>query len=160
MWDTKEYRKTLGTFATGVTIITTHDEGEDFGFTANSFTSVSLDPPLVLFCIKEDATFISGVSKSEVFGVNILSNLQEHLSNKFANPALLNDQRYADTESTLSNLKCPKIRGALAYLDCKMIDMTKSGDHSIVIGQVISFERQGDGNPLLYYGGGYRSLSD
>ena len=149
MWDTKEYRKTLGTFTTGVTIITTHHDGEDFGFTANSFTSVSLDPPLVLFCIKEDATFISGLRKSGVFGVNILAYHQEPISNKFANPALLNDQRFADTESTLSNLKCPKIRGAIAYLDCKVTETMRSGDHFIVIGQVANFERLSDSSPLL-----------
>jgi len=160
MWDTKEYRKTLGTFATGVTIITSRHNDEDYGFTANSFTSVSLDPPLVLFCIKEDATFINGLSQSKVFGVNILSSRQEPISNKFANPALLNDQRFIDTDSTLSNLKCPKIRGSIAYLDCKLAEMIKSGDHYIVIGSVKEFERHVESSPLLYYGGGYRSLSD
>lgn len=158
MWNNTEYRKTLGTFATGVTIITTHHGGEDFGFTANSFTSVSLDPPLVLFCIKEDATFIEGLDKAKVFGINVLSNDQEDLSNRFANPALLNEERFAETDTTLSKLKCPKIRGSLAYLDCQVVETMKSGDHFIIIGKVDSFVRAPEGTPLLYYCGGYRQL--
>jgi len=158
MWDTKEYRKTLGTFATGVTIITTRHDGEDYGFTANSFTSVSLEPPLVLFCIKEDATFIKGLEGAKVFGVNILGADQTDLSNKFANPALLNDERFADTPAKSSAIGCPQISSSIAYLDCNLKEMMKSGDHFIVIGEVQSFERVEDAQPLLYYSGGYRSI--
>ena len=158
MWNSTEYRKTLGTFATGVTIITTHHEGHDYGFTANSFTSVSLDPPLVLFCIKEGASFIEGLRVSQVFGINILSQDQEDLSNRFANPALLNEERFAGTDTTLSKLSCPKIRGSLAYLDCKVEEIIKSGDHYIAIGAVDSFSRAPEGSPLLYYSGGYKQL--
>lgn len=158
MWNNTEYRKTLGTFATGVTIITTNHDGVDYGFTANSFTSVSLDPPLVLFCIKEGASFMDGLEVSRVFGINILSQNQEGLSNRFANPALLNEERFAGTDTSLSKLNCPKIRGSLAYLDCKVDEIIKSGDHFIVIGAVDSFTRAPEGSPLLYYSGGYRQL--
>ena len=154
-----EYRKTLGTFTTGVTIITTVVNGEKYGFTANSFTSVSLEPPLVLFCVKKEATFVEALSKAEVFGINILSDQQEALSNRFANPALVNDERFDGIQLTDNPNGCPKIEGCIAFLDCTQYQVTEAGDHLIVMGQVESFERMNHGKPLLYFGGGYRTLS-
>jgi len=153
-----EYRKTLGTFTTGVTIITAQHEGQLFGFTANSFTSVSLDPPLVLFCVKKDATFVEVIEESRAFGINILSYRQEGLSNKFANPALLNEQRFEGVDIHKSPLSCPIIKGSLAYLDCHQHKVTKVGDHLLVLGKVKHFDRYSDEEPLLYFGGGYRAL--
>lgn len=153
-----DYRKVLGTFATGVTIITTELDGDYYGFTANSFTSVSLDPAMVLFCVKNDATFIDALADSKVFGINILSSEQEGLSNKFANPALLNEQRFEGLKTTQSELKCPIITGCLAYLDCEQFKVSKAGDHLIVLGKVKSFDKYKGVDPLLYYAGGYRGL--
>lgn len=153
------YRKTLGAFATGVTIITTKCEGQFYGFTANSFTSVSLDPPLVLFCIKEDATFIEALKRSKVFAINILAANQENLSNKFANSALLNEQRFEDVQINESPGSCPIINGSLAYLDCQQVNISSAGDHLIVLGEVTSFQRMSHAEPLLYYNGGYRILN-
>jgi len=155
-----DYRKVLGTFATGVTIITTELAGEYYGFTANSFTSVSLDPSLVLFCVKNDATFIDALADAKVFGVNILSIKQESISNKFANPALLNEQRFDGLKTHRSELKCPILKGSLAYLDCELFKITKAGDHLIVLGKVKNFDKYEPGDPLLYFGGGYRGLKD
>lgn len=158
MLQKSEYRKTLGSFATGVTIITTQCEGQHYGFTANSFTSVSLDPPLVLFCIKKDATFVEALKISKVFAINILSAAQENISNKFANSALMNEQRFEDVRTELSELKCPIIDGAIAYLQCEQVERTNAGDHFIILGKVVSFKKMNDDEPLLYYAGGYRAL--
>ena len=159
MSDKVAFRKTLGTFSTGVTIITTCAEGDLYGFTANSFTSVSLDPPLVLFCIQHGASFLEGLNRTGCFGINILSHHQEHLSNQFANPALLHEQRFDQVSYALSPLKCPAISGCLSYLDCKKEKVIKAGDHDIVIGRVIHFDKRAPGEPLLYFGGGYRSIN-
>lgn len=153
-----DYRKVLGAFTTGVTIITTQVNGAFYGFTANSFTSVSLDPAMVLFCVKNDATFIDALADSKVFGINILSSKQEGISNKFANPALLNEQRFEGLKVSQSELKCPIINGCLAYLDCEHFKISKAGDHLIVLGKVKSFDKYEGDDPLLYYAGGYRGL--
>ena len=154
-----EYRKTLGTFTTGVTIITTQSEGSYYGFTANSFTSVSLDPPLVLFCVNKEATFAEVVTKSKYFGINILTAEQEALSNKFANPALVNNKRFEGVDYTISDMGCPIISGCLAYLDCSQFSISEAGTHYVVMGTVEHFERYRQESPLIYYGGGYRKLS-
>ena len=155
-----DYRKTLGKFATGVTIITTRNENEDLGFTANSFTSVSLDPPLVLFCIKNDASFLEGLMASKVFGINVLAEDQENLSNKFANPNLLNCERFDKVPLSYGPLKCPTIIGSMAFLECTVVKINEEGDHNIIIGEVSSFDKYGSKKPLVYYGGGYRTIQE
>ena len=159
MEEKSQYRKALGTFATGVTIITTSNGDTFYGFTANSFTSVSLDPALVLFCVKDSSNFLEQMNQSQAFGINILSSEQQDISNKFANPALLNTERFKDVVIKESPLGSPMINsGCLAYLDCAVHSTTKVGDHILVMGEVKNFEQLHDGLPLLYYGGGYRSL--
>lgn len=153
-----EYRKTLGTFSTGVTIITTQSEGGFYGFTANSFTSVSLDPPLVLFCVNKAATFVEALSKSKIFGINILAVDQEALSNRFANSALVNDERFEGVSYQISDSGCPIIDGSLAFLDCEQYKISAAGTHQIVMGKVKMFARLRHGSPLVYFGGGYRSI--
>ena len=158
MSDKTDYRKTLGKFATGVTIITTCTKDEYYGFTANSFTSVSLDPPLVLFCIKTDANFMNALEQSRIFGVNILSSVQRELSNKFANPQLTSRERFTDVVLKKQG-ECPQIDGTIAFLECSVIKMTEEGDHHIIIGEVKTFLHESGKEPLLYYSGSYRSLS-
>ena len=153
-----DYRKTLGSFATGVTVITTSKDGSYYVFTANSFTSVSLEPPLVLFCIKDDATFVNVVKDSMVFAINILSSDQEALSNKFSNPNLINSERFENTSYSFSDLGCPVMDGSMAVLDCRVQDIKKAGDHYIVIGLVESFSKAEGMNPLLYFKGGYSTI--
>ena len=153
-----EYRKTLGNFVTGVTIITSAFNGDCYGFTANSFSSVSLEPPLVLFCIKKEASFVNVLEKSKVFGINILTKDQEDLSNKFANPSLINSQRFEGTQYDLSDLGCPVFSENMVFLDCKVTEMTMAGDHFIVIGSVEEYTRNEGVKPLIYFQGGYTSL--
>jgi len=156
--DLISYRKTLGQFTTGVTIITTTHEGRDYGFTANSFTSVSLDPSLVLFCIQKDATFLLGLMDTNSFCINILAKTQEDLSNKFANPSILNEQRFNGLNVSKSVLGNPIIGGSIAYLDCAAHQQIDAGDHILIIGEVKHHSILNSQEPLLYFGGGYRGL--
>lgn len=158
MSEKSDYRKALGSFATGVTIITTTSKDQAFGFTANSFTSVSLDPALILFCVKRDSSFLEALENSKIFGVNILSHLQKNTSNKFANPDLSNEQRFNDEQLNASQLNSPIIKGCIAYLDCELEESIQTGDHQIIIGRVDNFSKLESLDPLVYFGGGYRTL--
>ena len=157
MFDSKSFRKVLGQFPTGVTIITSKLGEQAYGFTANSFTSVSLDPPLVLFCMNKDSEGYPLISESKVFAVNFLARAQEDISNRFANPTLDMDQRYAGLEYQSAETGCPILPETLGYLDCKLHQLLDGGDHWIIIGEVIDIHAK-DGDPLLYFQGRYASV--
>ncbi|MEM6722475.1 MAG: flavin reductase family protein [Bacteroidota bacterium] len=158
MIDSKSFRKVLGQFPTGVTIITSKLGEQTYGFTANSFTSVSLDPPLVLFCMNKDSEGYPLISESKVFAVNLLSREQEELSNRFANPSMDMDQRYEGLDFQSAQTGCPILPGTLGFLDCRLHQLLDGGDHWILIGEVIDIEAQ-DGDPLLYFQGRYASVA-
>lgn len=148
----KELRELFGRFLTGVTVVTLHDEeGNPRGFTANSFTSVSLDPPLVLVCIGDKAGSHDAFVNSKRFGVNILSEAQRDISTVFASRS---EDRFAKVETIAPGDAAPMIEGSLGSLDCEMHSVVQAGDHSIVIGRVLRF-RTNLGAPLGYYRGSY-----
>ena len=153
--DPRELRRSLGTFATGVTIITTIDSaGEPRGFTANSFTSVSLDPPLVLVCIAKEAGSLDAFENAESYAVNILSEKQRDLSTLFASRG---ENRYADVSWTKKTTGSPILNGTAAWLDCTMEQTIDAGDHIILMGKVVAHEHNAE--PILgYCRGAYVSL--
>ena len=156
-FDNLEYRKTLGKFVTGVTIITTCEkDGTPRGFTANSFTSVSLEPPLILICIGDFNEGLELFKNSEYFAVNILKESQVDISNLFAQPL---KNKFEEIEWSNSKFGVPIIKGALAWLECKNFDQKRSGDHLILIGNVKNFHNEG-GYPLAYYNGNYISFNN
>ena len=156
-FDNLEYRKTLGKFVTGVTIITTCEkDGTPRGFTANSFTSVSLEPPLILICIGDFNEGLELFKNSEYFAVNILKESQVDISNLFAKPL---KNKFEEIEWSNSKFGVPIIKGALAWLECKNFDQKRSGDHLILIGNVKNFHNEG-GYPLAYYNGNYISFNN
>ena len=156
-FDNLEYRKTLGKFVTGVTIITTCEkDGTPRGFTANSFTSVSLEPPLILICIGDFNEGLELFKNSEYFAVNILNEEQVDISNLFAQPV---KNKFEEIEWSNSKFGVPIIKGALAWLECKNFDQKRSGDHLILIGNVKNFHNEG-GYPLAYYNGNYISFNN
>ena len=155
--DNLEYRKALGQFVTGVTIVTTCEiDGTPRGFTANSFTSVSLDPPLILICIGDFNESSELFKKSKHFAVNILNENQMDISNLFSSPT---SKRFEKTQWIKGDLGSPIIKGSLAWFDCKNHDQIRSGDHIILIGNVKSFKKK-SGRPLGYYSGNYISLNN
>ncbi len=152
--DPREFRRTMGAFATGVTVITTRDGDEAHGMTANSVTSVSLDPPLVLVCIDNRAHMRASITGSGRFAVNILGEGQKRLSGHFAgrkSPDL--EVAFADVDGV------PALPGSLASLVCTVDRVVDAGDHIVVFGRVDKLVApHGDERPLIYYGGAYREL--
>ena len=154
--DPKKFRNTVGCFATGVTVITTTDSlGKPVGLTANSFTSLSLDPPMVLFCLDRKVASFQAFSEGGEFAVNILSEDQKDISNRFATTG---DDKWNDFDFITWEGSSPIIPGSLANLECKAADIFEGGDHIILTGEVIRMSVS-DGSPLLYWKGGYAQLN-
>ena len=153
--DVKAFRQALGKFATGVTVITTRQkDGTPRGFTANSFTSVSLDPPLVLVCIARSAASCDEFCEADHFSVNVLGDNQKETSNLFASQRA---DKFEVAEWHQSNSGTPLIDDALAWFDCARNNVVEAGDHIILIGQVTEFGSR-DGQPLGYFSGNYFNL--
>ena len=149
------FRSVLSRFASGVTIITTHDdEGRDHGMTVSAFSSLSLDPPLVLIAIGHDATMAPVMATAKSFAVNILSAAQESLSRRFSGKL---DDRFSGVGTSRGDLGDALLDDALATLVCRVVARHPAGDHDIVVGEVESGTAH-DGRPLLYYRSGYAQL--
>ena len=146
------FRQMLGHFATGVTVVTTADEGEPSGLSVNSFTSVSLDPPLVAFCVANVSTTWPRIRAVGSFCVNILAEDQEDVSRAFA-------RRSADKFRGIgwrpAESGAPILAGALAWLDCEVENEYGGGDHVIVVGRVRAMGIGREVGPLVFYRGGY-----
>ncbi|MDX6379888.1 MAG: hypothetical protein QOI57_912 [Rubrobacteraceae bacterium] len=150
--DPREFRRVLGRFASGVTVITTVHEGSIHGMTANAFVSVSLDPPLVLVSVGNWSNMNKTLPHSKRYGVSILSDKQTDLSKHFG------ERRKEGIEIPLVwHHEIPLLDGALAHLVCRVVGEHPAGDHALYIGQV-EYLSYGDGTPLLFYTGTYRNL--
>ena len=152
-----EFRRALGRFASGVTVITTVDKrGHRHGITVSAFCSVSLAPPLILICIDKHTDSHHAFEENEFFAVNILREGQQHYSDRFASHA--NDK--FDGISFVENERgIPVLKDVLVNLECRRVNAHSSGDHTIYVGEI---ERAAisDGNPLVYFHGNYRKLKD
>ena len=155
--DPRELRNVMGLFATGVTVITTKDAtGKPFGLTANAFSSLSLDPPLLLVCIDKKVDCYACFDESKVFVVNFLARQQEDLSTRFATKGI---EKFEGVSYTLGSLGVPLLDGALAHLECKVAAGYEGGDHTIYTGEVQAMATS-EAEPLLFYQGKYRSLAE
>ena len=154
--DSDLFRSVLGRFATGVTVVTARDqEGRDHGMTVSAFSSLSLDPPLVLFCVDRAASMFHSLAIGEVFAVNILTASQEALSRRFSN--LDADTRFEGVGFSRGVLGPAILDDVLAHLECRIVARHEEGDHAIIVGEV-QHAATGDERPLLYYRGGYAQL--
>jgi len=136
--DPRALRDAFGTFMTGVTVVTSHDvDGAPIGFTANSFTSVSLDPPLVLVCLANSSRNYEALTKAPGFAVNILAEHQKDISNTFARPS---EDRFAKVDWYTGPHGAPVLTGTSAWFDCSMHKTVPAGDHVILIGKVEAFD--------------------
>ncbi|MFT7286820.1 MAG: flavin reductase (DIM6/NTAB) family NADH-FMN oxidoreductase RutF [Halieaceae bacterium] len=153
--DAGALRSALGKFATGVTVITTCDEeGKLEGLTANSFGSVSLDPPLVLWNLQKRAKSLPQFSAAGHFAVNVLSHAQSRLAQHFATPSR---NKFAGIQFHNGMGGCPVLPDSLAVIECRNIRHIEAGDHIIFIGEVIRFS-ENDGRPLIFSSGEYHQL--
>ena len=154
------FRRVMGQFATGVTVVTTRLGDQVHGLTANAVCSVSLEPLLVLVCVDHSADTHPLLEKSGVFAVNILSEKQEDLSRLFAGPT---EEKAGHLEAMgyrTAVTGAPIIEGCLAYLDCRVVAAYPGGDHTIFVGQVEEAEITDDGPPLLFFRGRYTTARD
>lgn len=156
--DQREFRNTVGCFATGITVITTvDDEGNPVGLTANSFTSLSLDPPMVLFCIDRKVASFDAFHANRHFAVNILAAGQQEVSQRFARSG---PEKWSGVEFETWGSGCPILADCVANLECEIDSIYEGGDHVILIGLVTRMACH-DGNlePLLYFRGKYAGLA-
>lgn len=153
--DTKSLRHTLGTFATGVCVMTTPEPdqatGHVLGMTANSFSSVSLAPPLIQWCIDVKAHRYQIYADATAFGVNILSAEQEDLSRRFAKQ----NAHIVPDEMLMSDAHPLRLRGVIGFLACDAYDSRIVGDHLVIVGQVTSFEMDEAHEGLTFFRGRY-----
>jgi len=149
----KHYRSALGMFTTGITIVTTRSaNGEPVGMTANSFGSLSLEPPLVLWSLSIKAKGLKVYSKSEYFAVHVLTAEQVELSKRFARTG---EDKFSGLSLEEGLGGSPLIAGCAARFQCKSESLFDGGDHLIMVGRVMQYEYTPEANPLLYFQGSY-----
>jgi len=151
-FDPRALRDAFGAFPTGVTVVTARDEaGLPIGFTANSFTSVSLDPPLLLVCLAKTSRNFAAMTGAGHFAINVLSETQKAVSNTFARPV---EDRFAAVEWNSGSDGCPILDDVAAWFECAMEQVIEAGDHVVLMGRIVSFDNSGR-NGLGYARGGY-----
>jgi flavin reductase (DIM6/NTAB) family NADH-FMN oxidoreductase RutF len=155
--DKNQLRQVMGHFATGVTIITTFNkDGQMHGLTANAFTSVSLEPPLLLISVDKKAESYPAFGESKVFTVNILADEQEALSRKFA---VSGGNKFEGVAYRRGANGAAILDGTLAHIECTLYAAYEGGDHSLYLGEIQEAEVR-EGKPLVFYRGGYRAIGD
>ena len=153
--DGREVRNVMGHFATGVTVITTKDKtGKPFGLTVNSFTSLSLNPPLVIVCVDKTVDCYPCFDESKVFAVNILSEDQEDLSRRFATKGI---EKFEGIKWRMGNNGAPLLDGVMGIIECRVSHGYEGGDHTIFLGEILSATATGE-RPLLFFKGKYSRL--
>jgi flavin reductase (DIM6/NTAB) family NADH-FMN oxidoreductase RutF len=158
-----DFRKALGAFATGVTVITSRgaDDEHAYGMTANAFSSLSLDPPLVLVCVIAGTAGAEMIEHNGSFAVNILGSHQEPISRYFAwKDRPRGAAAFSEIPHHTAVSGCPLLKGAAAYLDCRLADKHESGDHVIYIGEVLALGFDPAARPLLFHAGSYCKVAE
>ncbi|MFB8209370.1 MULTISPECIES: flavin reductase family protein [unclassified Streptomyces] len=154
-----ELRGVLGRFATGVTVLTTGRDTPQ-GMTANSFTSVSLEPPMILVCVKRTAALHDAILTEKAFAVSVLAGHQQDVAKYFADRGRPRGSREFETVDSTpgQHTGAPVLTDAQAWLECGLAAVYDGGDHSIFLGSVLDIGRRETDDPLLYFGGGFHQL--
>lgn len=153
--DPDGFRAVMGRFASGVTVVTaTDDAGSAYGMTVSAFASVSLEPPLVVVCIDHVASLHDILVSAPYFAVNILSSTQEQIARRFADTGA---QRFEGIGYRNGDNGVPILNDVLAFVECKRVSATPTGDHTVIIGETVAASMR-DAKPLLYYRGGFAQL--
>jgi 3-hydroxy-9,10-secoandrosta-1,3,5(10)-triene-9,17-dione monooxygenase reductase component len=150
--DPATFRTVLGHFATGVSVVTAMDGEEPVGMACNSFTSVSLDPALVLFCAAKSSTTWPRIQAQKKWAANILAEDGEQICRLFAEKGA---DRFAHIAYTSGRTGAPLLDAAIAFVDCETVAEHDAGDHLLVVGSVVELGYAPEGKPLLFYRGGY-----
>jgi len=153
-----DFKKAMQLWASGVTVVTTHSEKFGIqGMTVTAFSSVSVNPPQILVCINESADTGAGIQESQRFAVNVLSSIQQDVSNQFAGGSS-QQQRFENTPWTTGVTGSPILDDSIMSLECSIVEKVHAGTHWIMIGEVQNCVCR-SGEPLLYYRGDYQQLS-
>jgi flavin reductase (DIM6/NTAB) family NADH-FMN oxidoreductase RutF len=153
-----DFKNALQLWASGVTVVTTQSEKFGVqGMTVSAFSSVSVNPPLILVCINDAADTGSGIAESQYFAVNVLTSEQQNVSNEFAGGAS-QQQRFANVGWSVATTGAPVLNNTLMWLDCTVVEKVRAGTHWVIIGEVQACECR-SGEPLLYYSGAYRQIA-
>ncbi|GLI22778.1 MAG: flavin reductase family protein [Rhizobiales bacterium] len=155
-FDPRELRNALGRFATGIAVVMAQDEEGPIGVTVNSFSSVSLDPPLILFSMARSLHSLARLEKAKAYSVNILLENQQEISNRFARAG---EDKFSATPWEIGPSGAPRLVPAHAIFECVPYAHYDGGDHVIFVGRVVHLHAEGEGDPLLYYRGSYRLLA-
>ncbi len=154
--DPRTLRDALGCFATGVTVVTCFDgAGQPTGLTANSFTALSLDPPLLLVCVAKSSISVAALSEAKAFAVNVLQTHQRPASITFSTRV---EDRFGQTEWTVGEHGAPVLMDSLSVFECHHHAVHDGGDHVILVGEVVKASFEPGLDPLLYFRGSYRRL--
>jgi 3-hydroxy-9,10-secoandrosta-1,3,5(10)-triene-9,17-dione monooxygenase reductase component len=153
--EARAFRDAIGRFATGVAFVTAAPDGEPAGLIVNSFTSVSLEPPLVSFCPSRNSLTWSRIRRARSFGVNVLARQHEHFVTRASPPGA---DRFAGLDWAPGHGGTPLLTDALATLECEIVAEHATGDHWIVVGQVDHLRISLNNDPLVYFAGAFRAL--
>jgi len=156
--DPEQLRHAMRAWTTGVSVVTAVHEGQQYGMTVNSFTSISLDPPLISVTLKQLTHTHELVSRSGAFALTVLSADQKEISERFAGriPNVTNRFDGVQTESLISGL--PMLKGGLAFFDCRVLNSIPIGENTLFIAEVIAARGEGSGDPLVYHNRTYWKL--
>lgn len=152
------FKDVLSQWASGVSVVTTNDDGMLYGLTVSSFSSVSLDPPLVLVCLANGNRILSMIEAARGFAVSVLAADQQAASAYFARPGRLPTTDFTEIEGEWTPSGLPVIANALAWVTCELHAALPQGDHTIVVGRVGASHVRRDAQPLLYWSRAYRRL--
>lgn len=152
--DDATFKVAMSHFASGVTVVTTEQDGIRYGMTVAAFSSLSLHPPLVLICIEKTVKTHDAIAGAGIFGVSILAQDQADHSNRFASRT---EDKFSGVGTRRGELGVPLIEGAITQLECRVREQVEGGDHTIFIGEVMDV-RAAEGAPLVYYRSGYREI--
>ena len=153
--DTAAFRNVMRHYPTGVTVVTSLREGEPRGMTLNAFSSVSVDPPMLLVCVNREARSYLYISSSHIFCVNLLASNQQELAERFAGK--IRDNQFDGVPYEIDVTGAPVLLGTIGHFDCEVVEEHHVSSHSIFIGRVVNCGAR-TGRPLGYFNGGYHDF--
>lgn len=154
--DLRAFRDALGRFPTGVAVVTASDASRGIGITVNSFTSVSLDPPLVMWCLDRHSRRFTAFANAPHYTISILGSAHEAVSKRLAKQG---EHHLDEVELVPTELGPPALSDALAFFECERYSTHEAGDHAILVGRVVRFFTQESGMPLVFFRGQYSALA-
>lgn len=158
--DSEQLRHAMRAWTTGVAVVTALYEGRRYGMTVNSFTSISLEPPLISVALKQLTHTHELVVKSNGFSVTILSSDQRELSDRFAGKLPNINDRFEGLQTETLSIDVPLIKGGMAYFDCRVVHSIPVGENTLFVAEVIAARGEGEGDPLVYHNRVYWRLTN